>query len=144
MPVSKTHTLSLVCPIWASCLTLSLVPVLPQPVSPMAVLTSPNTIAVSWSAPTGVDCPTIDDYVVVYSDGTGNMTVSSSTSPLMLPNLQHGTTYSLFVAARSEGVLGVSVSTNPPSITTLLAGMYVDCGTVHRYVCGHTLYIHCI
>ena len=95
----------------------------------MAVLTSPNTITVSWSAPTGVDCPTIDDYVVVYNYGTGNMTVSSSTSPRILPNLQHGTTYSLFVAARSEGVPGVSVATNPPSITTMTTGMYVDCGT---------------
>ena len=120
------------------------VPVLPQPVSPMAVLTPPNTITVSWSAPTGVDCPTIDDYIVVYNDGTGNMTVSSSTSPRMLPNLQHGTTYSLFVAARSEGVPGVSVAINPPSITTLLAGMYVDCGTVCRYVCRlwYCIYIH--
>ena len=95
----------------------------------MAVLTPPNNITVSWSAPTGVDCPTIDDYIVVYNDGTGNMTVFSSTSPLMLPNLQHGTTYSLFVAARSEGVPGVSVATNPSSVTTLLAGMFVDCGT---------------
>ena len=107
------------------------VPVLPQPVSPMAMLTPPNTITVSWSAPTGVTCPTIDDYIVIYNDGTGNVTVSSSTSPRILPNLQHGTTYSLFVAARSEGVPGVSVATNPPSITTLLAGMYVDCGTVY-------------
>ena len=100
----------------------------------MAVLTPPNTITVSWSAPNGMTCPPIDDYIVVYNDGTGNMTVSSSTSPRMLPNLQHGTTYSLFVAARSEGVPGVSVATNPPSITTLLAGMYVDCGTVCRIV----------
>ena len=94
----------------------------------MAVLTPPNTITVSWSAPTGMTCPPIDDYIVVYTDGTGNMTVIS-TSPRTLPNLQHGTTYSLFVAARSEGVLGVSVATNPPSIATLLAGMYVGCGT---------------
>ena len=85
--------------------------------SPMAVLTPPNTISVSWSAPTAVDCPTIDDYIVIYNDGTGNMTVSSSTSPVTLPNLQHGTTYSLFVAARSEGVPGVSVAINPPTIT---------------------------
>ena len=128
MPVSKTDTLSLLCPTWAPCLTLSLAPVLPQPLSPMAVLTPPNTITVSWSAPTGVDCPTIDDYIVVYNDGTGNMTVVSSTSPVTLPDLQHDTTYSFFVAARSEGVPGVSVATNPPSITTLLAGMYVNCG----------------
>ena len=121
----------------------------------MAVLTSPNTITVSWSAPTGMTCPPIDDYIVVYNNGSGNMMVVS-TSPWTLPNLQHGTTYSLFVAARSEGVPGVSVATNPPSITTLLAGMYVDCGAVCRYVCGlwywifistmyvHRLYIHCI
>ena len=99
----------------------------------MAVLTSPNAITVSWSAPTGVDCPTIDDYIVVYNNGTGNMTVSSCTSPVTLPNLQHGTMYLLFVAARSEGVPGLSVATNPPSITTvtILAGMYyVDCGSV--------------
>ena len=104
----------------------------------MAVLTSPNAITVSWSAPTGVDCPTIDDYIVVYNNGTGNMTVSSSTSPVTLPSLQHGTTYSLFVAARSEGVPGMSVTTNPPSIATLLAGMYVDCVILYvgMYVCG--------
>ena len=101
----------------------------------MAVLTPPNTITVSWSAPPGVDCPTIDDYIVVYNDGTGNMS-AVSTSPWTLPNLQLGTTFSLFVAARSEGVPGVSVATNPSTITTLLAGMYVDCGTVCRYVIG--------
>ena len=79
-------------------------------------------------------CPPIDDYIVVYNDGTGNMT-DVSNSPRTLPNLQHGTKYSLFVAARSGGVSGVSVATNPPSITTLLAGMCVDCGTTCRYVC---------
>ena len=94
----------------------------------MAVLTPPNTITVSWSAPTGMTCPPIDDYIVVYNDGSGNMMVIS-TSPRTLPSLQHGTTYSLFVAARSEGVPGVSVATNPPTIITLLAGMYVGCGT---------------
>ena len=102
----------------------------------MAVLTSPNTITVSWSAPTGVTCPTIDDYVVVYNNASGNMTALTTGLTLTLPNLQHGTTYSLIVAARSEGVPGVSVATNPPSITTLLAGMYVDCGIVCRIVCG--------
>ena len=76
-----------------------------QPVSPMADLTPPNTITVSWSAPTGMTCSPIDDYIVVYNDGTGNMTViSTSDSRQTLPNPQHGTTYSLFVAARSEGV----------------------------------------
>ena len=102
----------------------------PRPVSPMAVLTSTNTITVSWSAPTGMTCPPIDDYIVVYNNGSGNMTALTTGLALTLPNLQHGTTYSLFVAARSEGVSGVSVATSPPTITTLLAGMYVDCATV--------------
>ena len=108
----------------------------------MAVLTPPNTITISWSAPTGMTCPPIDDYIVVYNDGTGNM-MAVSTSPQTLPNLQHGTTYNLFVAARSEGVPGVSVATNPSSITTLLAGMYVDCGTEYSYYI-YSLFVHTI
>ena len=60
------------------------------------------------------------------------MTALTTGLALTLPNLQHGITYSLFVAARSEGVPGRSVATNPPTITTLLAGMYVDCATVCR------------
>ena len=100
------------------------VPALPQPVSPTASLTSSNTITVSWTAPT-MRCSSIDDYIVVYNDGTGNTSVISTGLTATLSNLQSATTYSLFVAARSNGVAGLSAATSPAMITTLLASMYV-------------------
>ena len=91
--------------------------------SPTASLTSSNTITVSWTAPT-VSCPSIDDYIVVYNDGTGNTSVASTGLTATLSNLQSGTTYSLFVAAHSNGVAGLSAATSPAIITTLLASTY--------------------
>ena len=92
--------------------------------SPTASLTPPNTIIVIWTAPT-MSCSSIDDYIVVYNDGTGNTSVISIGLTVALSNLQSATTYSLFVAARSNGVIGLSAATSPAMITTLLASTSV-------------------
>ena len=106
--------------------------------SPTASLTSSNTITVSWTAPT-VSCSSIDDYIVVYNDGSGNTSFTSTGLTASLRNLQSGTTYSLYVAARSNGVAGMSVPTSPAMITTLLASTYV---CANRVLLGWVYYSH--
>ena len=103
------------------------VPELPPLISPIASVTSSNTIAVSWTAAPTVSCPSVDDNTVFFNitGATRVVVVRSTELTATVDRLQPATAYSLEVAARSNGFAGVLVDTSPATLTTLLASTYV-------------------